>query len=132
MSVYLAVLAAGDVDPVVETVLCLQDELVEVGMVLEVGEPTVGDLHIGVVFAVCPRGVVGFGQGNVGGFAQGVLAGIDASYLYIEGWAAVAGTDDDGLSGERSEGFEDGATELLQGGDVLCWNGVVYTVGICH
>ena len=54
------------------------------------------------------------------------------SNLDVEGWAAVAGTDDDGLSGERSEGFEDGATELLQGGDVLCGDGVVYTVGICH
>ena len=132
MSVFLAVLAAGDVDPVVEAVGGLQDELVEVGMVLEVGEPTVGNLHIGVVLAVSPRGVVGFGQGNVGGFAQGVLAGIDASYLYIEGWAAVAGTDDDGSSGERSEGFEDGATELLKGGDVLCGDGVVYAVGGCH
>lgn len=132
MPVFLAVLAAGDVDPVVVAVGGLQDELVEVGVLLEVGEPTVGSLHIGVVFAVSPRGVVGFGQGNVGGFAQGVLAGIDASYLYIEAWAAVAGTDDDRLSGERSEGFEDGATELLQGGDVLCGDGVVYAVGVGH
>ena len=132
MSVFLAVLAAGDVDPVVETVLCLQDELVKVGVLLEVGEPTVGNLHIGVALPVCPRGVVGFGQGNVGGFAQGVLAGIDASNLDVEGWAAVAGTDDDGSSCERSEGFEDGATELLQGGDVLCGDGVVYAVGVGH
>ena len=132
MSVFLAVLAAGDVDPVVVAVGGLQDELVEVGVLLEVGEPTVGNLHIGVAFAVSPRGVVGFGQGNVGGFAQGVLAGIDASYLDVEGWAAVAGTDDDGLSGERSEGFEDGATELLQRGDVLCGDGVVYAVCVGH
>ena len=132
MSVFLAVLAAGDVEPVVETVGGLQDELVEVGVLLEVGEPTVGNLHIGVALAVSPRGVVGFGQGNVGGFAKGVLAGIDASYLYIEGWAAVAGTDDNGLIGIRTQGFEDGATELFQGGDVLCWDGVVYTVGVGH
>lgn len=54
MSVFLAVLAAGDVDPVVLAVLGLQDELVEVGVVLEEGEPPVGGLHASVGLAVFP------------------------------------------------------------------------------
>lgn len=59
-----------------------------------------------------------------------MLAGIDASYTDVEGIATVAGGDDDGLSGELAEGFEDEAAELLQGGDVLQGDGVVDAVGL--
>ena len=99
-------------------------------MVLEEGEPTVGGLHVGVGTAVLPTGVRGLGQEDVGCFTEGVLAGIDASYLDIEDIAAVAGADDDGLPGELAEGLEDGAAELLQGGDVLHGDGVVDAVGL--
>ena len=57
-----------------------------------------------------------------------MLAGIGASYLYIQGIAAIAGTDDDGLAGERPKGFEDGAAKLLQGGNVLGWDDVCNAV----
>ena len=128
MAVLLAVLAAGDVNPVVEAVLCLEDELVEVGVLLEEGEPTVGNVHVSVRLAVFPGGVWGLGQTDVGGFSQGVLAGIDASYTDVQGRAAVAGADDDGLAGELPERLEDDTAELLQGGDVLHWDGVVDAV----
>ena len=101
-------------------------------MVLEEGEPMVGNLHVGVALSVHPRGVLGFGKVDVGCFAQGMLAGIDSSYLDVEGWGTITGTDDDGLSSEFSEGFEDGATELLQGGDVLHGDGVVYAVSLSY
>ena len=128
MAVLLAVLAAGDVNPVVEAVLCLEDELVEVGVLLEEGEPTVGHVHVGVGLPVLPGGVWGLGQTDVGGFSQGVLAGIDASYTDVQGRAAIARADEDGLAGELPERLEDGAAELLQGGDVLHGDGVVAAV----
>ena len=129
MSVLLAVLATGYVDPVVETVLCFQDELVKIGMLLEEGEPTMGHIHVGVTLVVFPRGVPGLGKADVGRFAQGVLAGINASYLDVERTASVAGTDDDGLAGICSQGLEDGTAELFQSGNVLHGNGVVDTMG---
>ena len=58
-----------------------------------------------------------------------MLAGLDSSYLDVEGRAAVATGNDDGLTGEGSEGLEDGTTELLQGGDVVRWDGVRDAVG---
>lgn len=58
-----------------------------------------------------------------------MLAGIDASHLEVEGIATVAGGDDDGLSCKLSQGFQYGAAELLQCGDALCGDGVVYAVG---
>lgn len=59
-----------------------------------------------------------------------MLAGIDASHLEVEGIATVAGGDDDGLSCKLSQGFQYGAAELLQCGDVVCGDGVVYAVGM--
>lgn len=97
-------------------------------MLLEEGEPTVGGLHIGVRLAVFPAGVLSPGQADVGCFSQGVLAGIDASYLDVESRAAVAGGDDDRSAGKLTKGFEYGATELLQGGDVHCGHIVVDAV----
>ncbi len=128
MAVLLAVLAAGDVNPVVEAVAGLEDELVEVGVLLEEGEPTVGHVHVSVRLPVLPGGVWSLGQTDVGGFTQGVLTGIDASYPDVQGRAAIAGADDDGLAGKRTEGFEDDTAELLQGGDVLHGDGVVDAV----
>lgn len=53
----------------------------------------------------------------------------NASHLEVEGIATVAGGDDDGLSCKLSQGFQYGAAELLQCGDALCGDGVVYAVG---
>ena len=130
MAVLLAVLATGDVDPVVHAVGGLQDELVEVGVFLEEGEPTDGHFHVGMTEVVFPTGVVGLRQLDVGSLSEGVLTGINASYTDVESRAAVAGADDDGLTGERSQGFEDGAAKLLQGGNVDRGDGVVDAVGL--
>ena len=99
MSVLFTVLAARNVNPVVLAIGSLQDELVEVGVFLEEGEPMVGYFHVGMALSVAPRCVLGLWKTDVGSFTQGVLAGIDASYLDVERTTAVAGTDDDGLSG---------------------------------
>ena len=66
MTVLLSVLAAGNVDPVVLAVLGLENELVEVGMLLQEGEPTVGNVHVGVALVVVPSGIGCLGQADVG------------------------------------------------------------------
>ena len=109
---------AGDVEPTGAGGSVLEKEQVEAAVV----EDELGILPAG--------GLVG--QADVGRFTQGVLAGIDASYLHVEGIAAVAGADDHGSSGELPEGFEDGAAELLQGRDALQGDGVVDAVGPGH
>lgn len=128
MSVLFTVLAARNVNPVVLAIGSLQDELVEIGMLLEEGEPMVGYFHVGMTLSVAPGGILGLGKTDIGCFTQGVLAGIDTSYLNVEGTATVAGTDDDGLSSKFTQGFEYGATKLLQRRDVLHRNSVVDTV----
>lgn len=131
MAVLGRVLAAGDVEPVVEAVGGFEDELVEVGVLPEEGDPAVGGFEVGVGTVVFPAGVGGLGKTDVGGFSEGVLAGIDASYTDVEGVGAVAAGDDDGLPGEGPQGFEDGAAELLEHWDVVHGDGVVDAVLFC-
>lgn len=80
---------------------------------------------------VVPIGIGGLGDVDVCGFSQSVLAGVCATYFYVEGIATVTGTDDDGLTCKGAQGFEDGLAELLQGRDVLRRYTVVDVVGNC-
>ena len=48
MAIFLDVPSAAYVNPVVSTVGGLHDELVEVGVVLEVVKTLLGDLHVGM------------------------------------------------------------------------------------
>ena len=120
---------AGDVEPVLAMGV-LEDELVEVGVVLQEVEPAVGNVHVGVRTVVLPVGVGGLGQADVGRFSEGVLGGIDASYLDVEQVASVTAGDNDRLPGKGSEGFENLFAQLLEGRDVLRWNAVVNAVGL--
>ena len=124
MAVLGAVALAGDVDPVFAMGM-LEDELVEVGVVLQEIKPAVGNGHVGMREVVTPINIRGSGQADVAGFAKGVLGGIDASNLEVELWASVAGADDNRLARELPEGFEDFFAELLEGRDVLRWNAIV-------
>ena len=90
MAVLLAVATAGDMDPEVLVVGCLEDELVEVGVVFDKLHPAFGLVKVGMPSVVLPRGVGGEGQKEVGGFAQGVLRGVGTTNLHIELVAAVA------------------------------------------
>ena len=72
MAVARAVRLAGDVDPVFAMGM-LEDELVEVGVVLQEIEPAVGNGHVGMCFAITLFGVLGDRKANVGCFSQGVL-----------------------------------------------------------
>lgn len=120
---------AGDVEPVFAMGV-LEDELVEVGMVLQEIEPAVGNVHVGMREVVSPVGVGGAGQTDVGGFAQGVLRGIDTSHLDVEQTASVTAGDNDRLPSKGSEGFENLFAQLLQGRDVPRWNAVVNAKGL--
>ena len=59
MAVSSAVLAARDVNPEIFAVGGLEDELVEVGIMLEPVEPTSGHLHIGMLAVIVPASVAG-------------------------------------------------------------------------
>ena len=72
MTVARAVRLAGDVDPVFAMGM-LEDELVEVGMVLQEIKPSVGNGHVGMREIVAPIDIRGSGQAYVAGFAEGVL-----------------------------------------------------------
>ena len=72
MAVLALVLAAGDVEPVFAMGM-LEDELVEVGVVLQEVEPAVGNGHVGMCFAITLFGVLGDRKADVAGFSQGVL-----------------------------------------------------------
>ena len=116
VAVFLAVLAAGDVQPAVLLVVGARGfeyDLVKVGMFAKELYPSVGNVHVGMCPSVLPRGVWCLGQAYVGSLAYGVLAGIDSPHLEVECIAAVARGDDDGLSGKLPQGFEYGAAELL-------------------
>lgn len=54
MAVAFGVFATANVDPVVTTVACFHDQLVEVGVMLQEVEPLLGELHVGVAFVVIP------------------------------------------------------------------------------
>ena len=118
MAVLALVGSAGDVDPVFAMGM-LEDELVEVGVVLQEIKPTVGNGHVGMREVVAPINIRGSGQADISCFAKGVLGGIDASDFEVELRATVAGADNDRLAREGSEGFEDLFAELLEGRDVL-------------
>ena len=95
--------------PVVEAILRLEDQLVIIGMLLEEVIPAVSNLHIGMLLAILPRGVWGLGQADIGRFAQGVLAGIHAPDLHVEGPTAVSRADDDGHTCKLPQRLKDGA-----------------------
>ena len=72
MAVARAVRLAGDVDPVFAMGM-LEDELVEIGMVLQEIEPAIGNGHVGMREVVAPIDIRGSGQAYVAGFSKGVL-----------------------------------------------------------
>lgn len=96
MAVPAPVLTAGDVEPEVLAVGGFEDELVEVGVVLQKVEPAAGNGHVGMRPVVCPIGVGGSGEVDVGSLSQGVLGGIGTSHPEVELRATVARADDKG------------------------------------
>ena len=126
-----AVLAAGDVNPEVFAVGGLENELIEVGVVLQIVEPLAGGLKVGMTLVVIPGGIAGEGQAEVGSFAKGMLGGIGSTDTDVELVAAVAGGDDDRATDEGTEGLKNLLAELLQRGDVLWGDSVVDVVLLC-
>ena len=131
MAIFLDVLSTRDMYPEVFAVGGFDDGLVEVGVLDDTVEPAVEDVFVGVGFAIAPLGVRSLGNLDVGCFTKGVLKGIDSSDFDVESVTAVAGTDDDRLTCEGSEGFENFLAKLLEGWDELCRTGVVDVVGNC-
>ena len=84
MAVARAVRLAGDVDPVFAMGM-LEDELVEVGMVLQEIKPSVGNGHVGMREVVAPIDIRGSGQAYVAGFAGHVLAVLHSTDGFIQG-----------------------------------------------
>ena len=72
MAVLALVGSAGDVDPVFAMGM-LEDELVEVGVVLQEIKPTVGNGHVGMREVVAQIDIRGSGQADISCFAKGVL-----------------------------------------------------------
>lgn len=54
MSILGLVLATADMNPVITTVGCFHNELIEVGVMLEEVEPLLGDVHISMLTVVVP------------------------------------------------------------------------------
>ena len=79
-------------------------------------------------FVVIPVGIGGLGDVDVGSFSQGVLAGVCASDIYIQGIAAVATGDDDGLLCELTERLQDSFAELSSRTGMNC-EGTVLSCG---
>ena len=124
MPVMLLVPAAGHVDPVVATVGGFEDELVEVGVVLQEVEPAVGDVHVGVVEVVIPIGVGSLGKLYVGGFTEGVLTGVGATDFDVQLVTAVAGGDDDGSPPRVPPRGDDWLAKVRRGSRMVwqsCW-----------
>ena len=84
MAVLGAVALAGDVDPVFAMGM-LEDELVEVGVVLQEIEPAVGNGHVGMREVVAPIDIRGSGQAYVAGFAGHVLAVLHSTDGFVQG-----------------------------------------------
>ena len=131
MAVGPAVLAAGDVNPEVFAVGGLENELVEVGVVLEIVEPLAGGLQVGMPLVVIPGGIAGEGQADVSSLAKGVLGGVGSTDTDVELVATVTGGDDDRATAEGTEGFKNFLAELLQRGDVLWGDSVVDVILLC-
>ena len=126
-----AVLAAGDVNPEVFAVGGLENELVEIGVVLQIVEPLAGGFQVGMAFVDVPGGIAGEGQAEVSGLAKGVLGGVGSTDTDVELVATVAAGDDDRATDEGAEGLKNFLAELLQRGDVLWGDSVVDVVLLC-
>ena len=133
------VLAAGDVEPEVLAVGGFEDELVEVGVVLQKVEPAAGNGHVGMRPVVRPIGVGGSGEVDVGSLSQGVLGGIGTSHPEVELRATVARADDKGplthLGGsagidEGAQGLEHLGAEVAQVGDDVGMGRIVEVEGV--
>ena len=128
-----AVALAGDVNPVDAAVGGFFDELVEVAMVHDPGEPSVEDVGVGETLSL-PVGQAMHGDMDVAGFSGHVLGVFRTTHLDVEQGAAVAGADNApllplmwGSAGidEGTEGFENLFAQLLEGWDILRWYMVV-------
>lgn len=84
MAVLAFVGTAGDVDPVFAMGM-LEDELVEVGVVLQEIKPTVGNGHVGMREVVAPIDIRGSGQADIGCFAGHVLAVLHSTDGFVQG-----------------------------------------------
>ena len=71
-----------------------------------IAEPLAGGVHVGMATVVVPGGIAGEGQADVGGFAEGVLGGVGATYTDVELAGAIATADGHGAANEGAEGFE--------------------------
>lgn len=80
---------------------------------------------------VIPVGIGGLGDEDVGSLTKGMLAGVCATYLYIQGIASVATGNDDRLLCESTQRLKDGLAELLKGWNELRRYGIVDVVGNC-
>ena len=100
-------------DPEIFAVGGLNDGLVEIRVGDDPVEPAVENLLVGMDFAITPLDVLGDRDVDVCCFIQGVLAGVCATDIYIQGIAAVATGDDDGLLCELTERLQDSFAELF-------------------
>lgn len=103
MAVLFLVLATRNLDSEVLVVAGLDDGWVEIRVGGKEFKPAVEDVLVRVGFFVAPFGVSRLGDVDVGYFAYFVLAGVCTTNFYIEGIAAVATGDDDGLLSELAE-----------------------------
>ena len=106
MAVGTAVLAAGDVNPEVFAVGGLENQLIEVGVVLQIVEPLAGGFKVGMALVVIPGGIAGEGQADVSSLAKGVLGGVGSTDTDVELVAAVTAGDDDRATDEGTEGLK--------------------------
>ena len=99
-------------DPVGATVGGLFDELVEVAIVDDSGEPLVEKFHVGVMLAVRVHEVIDWDV-DVGCLASLVLGVLHASYKGVELWGTIAGINHNGAIEVLAQGFEELFTEVL-------------------
>ena len=66
---------------------------------------------------------------NVGGFAEGVLGGVCATYLDVELVTTIPTADDDRFSGKGSEWLQNCLAQLLKNRNILRRAAVVDVVG---
>ena len=113
MAVELRVATARNVDPEVEVVGGLEDELVVVGIVLEEVEPLASLVHVGVTLSVMP--LEGSDrQTDISSFTELVLRVLAASHIAVYQCTAIARTDGDGLANIVAQRLEHVLTEVAQ------------------
>ena len=113
MAIELRVATARDVDPEVEVVGGLEDELVVVGIVLEEVEPLASHIHVGVTLTVMP--LEGSDrQADISCLTELVLRVLAASHIAVDQCTAIARTDGDGLAHIVAERLEDVLAEVAQ------------------